>query len=380
MDSQRLQQINLDSIRTPCYLIDEAALERNLEVLRQVQERTGCKVLLALKAFAMVSTFPLLRTTLAGTCASSLHEAMLGREAFGKEVHIYAPAYGDQDMNNIIEVADKIIFNSVEQWQKYRSRLPGNIDCGYRINPEYSEVDVDLYNPCAKDSRLGIPLRSFPEDLNGISGLHFHALCEQNADTLQRVLKVIEKQFGYCLPQMKWINFGGGHHITRLDYDLELLIALIADFQERYDLQVYLEPGEAIALNAGTLIASVLDIIDHGCRTAILDTSAETQMPDVLAMPYRPEIQGAGEKGKYAYEYRLAGVTCLAGDVIGDYSFPEKLKVGDRIIFLDMAHYTMVKNTTFNGIRLPSLSLMDRSGSIRVVRDFEYEDFRSRLQ
>ena len=360
-------------------MVDEGALERNLRILDGVQQRTGAKILLALKAFSMAAAFPLVRQYLAGTCASSLHEARLGREAFGGEVHTYAPAYSDEDMQALTGLADVVVFNTYHQFQYFRDLLPNQLCYGLRINPEYSEIGVDLYNPCAPDSRLGIPLRQFPDDINGISGLHFHALCEQNSDTLQRVLQAVEEKFGRWLPDMEWVNFGGGHHITRADYDIGRLEQIITDFQQRYRVTVYLEPGEAVALNAGVLVTSVLDIVETGRRTAVLDTSAEAHMPDVLAMPYRPEVAGAGHPGKQSFDYRLAGTTCLAGDIIGDYSFAKELHRGDKIMLMDMAHYTMVKNTTFNGIRLPSIGLMDSSGSVRIVREFGYEDFRSRV-
>lgn len=379
MEGNRFSGIDLSHIRTPCYLVDEIALRRNLEILWGVQRRTGCRILLALKAFALTAVFPLLRRYLAGTCASSLHEARLGRERFGGEVHVYAPAYSDEDMDELAGLADVVIFNTGSQFRRFRTVLPASVRCGLRVNPEYSEVAVGLYDPCAPDSRLGTPLRNFPGDIDGISGLHFHALCEQNSDTLERVLQVFEKKFGNRLSGLEWINMGGGHHITRPDYNLDLLEKLIIELQQRYAVQVYLEPGEAVALNTGVLVASVLDVFDTGIRTAILDTSAEAHMPDVLAMPYRPEVLGAGVPGSRNFDYRLAGPSCLAGDVIGDYSFPRRLSRGDCIILTDMAHYTMVKNTTFNGMRLPSIGLLEENGRIRVVREFGYEDFVSRL-
>jgi len=379
LENNRFSRIDLKGLRTPCYLVDEEALQRNLQILDRIQRQTGCRILLALKAFALSAAFPLLSRYLAGTCASSLHEARLGRERFGGEVHVYAPAYSREDLLEMAGLADVIIFNTGEQFQRLRSILPGSVRCGLRVNPEYSEIEVGLYNPCAPDSRLGIPLRNFPADLDGISGLHFHALCEQNADTLERVLNVVEEKFGSRLPGLEWINLGGGHHITRPDYRIDLLEQLIAHLQEQYDVQVYLEPGEAVALNTGVLVTSVLDIFDVGIKTAILDTSAEAHMPDVLAMPYRPEILGAAKPGTLPFDYRLAGPSCLAGDIIGDYSFPRELARGDHIVLMDMAHYTMVKNTTFNGMRLPSIALLQQSGGIRVVREFGYDDFVSRL-
>lgn len=369
---------------TPCYVVDEGSLTRNLEILGDVQRRTGCKIILALKGFAMFSTFGLLRKYLSGTSASSLDEARLGMREFGGEVHVHAPAYKDDEFDELISLASHIGFNSFSQWRHFKpavSACSRTVRCGLRINPEHSEVKIALYDTCAPGSRLGIRADQFKgQDLDGITGLHFHTLCELNSDSLERTIKVVERKFGSFLEQMEWINFGGGHHITRDDYDVDALCRLISDFRKRYDVEVYLEPGEAIALNAGVLVASVLDITSNEMDVAILDTSAAAHMPDVLEMPYRPQIAGAGRPGEYSYTYRLGGLTCLAGDIIGDYSFPEPLKVGSRITFMDMAHYTMVKNNTFNGVRLPSIALYDPAGDkIRVVREFRYEDYRDRL-
>ncbi len=370
-------------VPSPCYVCDEVALRRNAEILAGVRERTGCKILLALKGFAMWSAFPLLRDYLDGVTASSLHEARLGREHFGKEVHVYAPAYREDEFGELLTYVDHITFNSFSQWRRFKEQASvlGDTAVALRINPEHSEVKTAIYDPCAPCSRLGITRQAFDgDDLAGISALHFHTLCELNSDALERTLAAVEEKFGAFLPQMKWVNFGGGHHVTREDYDVDRLCRLISIFQERYDVQVYLEPGEAVALNAGVLVASVLDFVDNGMTIAILDTSASTHMPDVLEMPYRPNIVGAGEAGEYAHTYRLGGMTCLAGDVIGDYSFPQPLKVGDRLFFLDMAHYSMVKNNMFNGVNLPAIALCDtEKGSWRVVREFRYEDYRDRL-
>jgi carboxynorspermidine decarboxylase len=332
----------------------------------------------------MFSTFGLLRKYLSGTSASSLDEARLGMREFGGEVHVHAPAYKDDEFDELISLASHIGFNSFSQWRHFKpavSTCSRTVRCGLRINPEHSEVKIALYDTCAPGSRLGIRADQFKgQDLDGITGLHFHTLCELNSDSLERTIKVVERKFGSFLEQMEWINFGGGHHITRDDYDVDALCRLISDFRKRYDVEVYLEPGEAIALNAGVLVASVLDITSNEMDVAILDTSAAAHMPDVLEMPYRPQIAGAGRPGEYSYTYRLGGLTCLAGDIIGDYSFPEPLKVGSRITFMDMAHYTMVKNNTFNGVRLPSIALYDPAGDkIRVVREFRYEDYRDRL-
>lgn len=371
------------SVPTPCYVVDEAALEKNLQILDSVQKRTGCRILMALKGFAMFSVFPIIRRTLHGVAASSLDEARLGFEEFGKEVHLFAPAFRDSEFAELCRYSDHLVFNSFAQWERFRDRVNAAgrpIRCGIRVNPEHSEVKVPIYDPCGAHSRLGVTLANFRGDqLDGISGLHFHNLCELNADSLQRTLEAFERKFGGYLKGMEWVNFGGGHHITRPDYDVDLLCRLIVEFRERHPLEVYLEPGEAIALNTGVLVATVLDIVENEMEIAILDTSAAAHMPDVLEMPYRPGIVGAGEPGEYAYTYRLGGMTCLAGDVIGDYSFPEPLRPGSRLVFLDMAHYTMVKNNTFNGVRLPSIAVLKSDGEVRVVRTFHYEDYRNRL-
>lgn len=370
---------DLSQIETPFYVVDEALLEKNLRVLSYVKKKTGCKILLALKGFAMHSTFPLIRKYLDGICASSPHEAKLGREKFGKEVHAFAPAYSENDIRGLLKTCDHIVFNSFAQWKKFRKKLKGKVEASIRINPEYAEVETELYNPCAPNSRMGVTLKNFDEtELQGISGLHFHALCEQNSDTLERVLEAAEKNFGKYFSKMKWINFGGGHHITRKDYDVEKLCKLIIDFKKKYGVQVILEPGEAVALNAGFLVSSVLDAINNGMDIAIMDTSAETHMPDTLAMPYRPYIIGSGNPGEKKYTYRLGGLTCLSGDVIGDYSFDKKLEVGTRLAFTDMAIYSMVKNTTFNGVQLPSIVLV-KNGKAKVVKRFGYEDYKNRL-
>lgn len=375
--------IRPDAIPTPCYLVDEASVERNLQVLDSVQKRTGCKIIMALKGFAMFSLFPLIGEYLHGVAASSLDEARLGFEEFGKDVHMFTPGYKEDELDELLRYCTHMVFNSFSQWERFRGRVLGHekrIRCGIRVNPEHSEVKVPIYDACAPFSRLGVTRENFRgEELKGISGLHFHNLCELNADSLARTVPVFESKFGTFLHGMEWVNFGGGHHITRSDYDLDLLCDVITDFRKRHDLDVYLEPGEAIALNTGVLVATVLDIIHNKMDIAILDTSAAAHMPDVLEMPYRPEIQGAGAIDEHPYRYRLGGLTCLAGDVFGDYSFQEPLKVGSQVIFLDMAHYTMVKNNTFNGVRLPSIAIRDRAGQVRVVRRFGYEDYRNRL-
>jgi len=378
-----LERLSAPRIPSPCYVVDETALIRNLEILESVQQRTGCKILLALKGFAMFSLFPIIREYLHGVSASSVDEARLGREEFGREVHFCAPAFPDADFDEILSCCNHLVFNSFSFWNRYRSRIQRagkSVRCGIRVNPEHSEVRVPIYDPCGPFSRLGVTRSNFkPDQLYGISGLHFHTLCELNADSLARTLPVFEAKFGPFLSGMEWVNFGGGHHITRSDYDVNLLCDLINGFKTRYPLEVFLEPGEAIALNTGVLIASVLDVFHNGMDIAILDTSASAHMPDVLEMPYRPVIEGAGMPGDYPHTYRLAGLTCLAGDVIGDYSFPTPLNVGDRLVFQDMAHYTMVKNNTFNGVRLPAIGILTRDGDFRLVRQFGYADYRNRL-
>ncbi len=379
--------LDIKSLPTPCYLVDERLLKKNLEILQSVEDRTGCSILLAQKGFSMFSVYPLIAKYLKGVTSSSLFEARLGYEEMGREVHIYAPAYIEEEFDDILKYCDHIVFNSFEQWSRYKNRVKahnssstGKVGCGLRINPEYSEVEVPLYNPCYANSRLGITLANFRTDeLEGIEGLHFHTLCEQGSDTLERTVKVVDEKFGKYIKGMKWLNMGGGHHITKPGYDIEALVRSIMYFKEKYGVQVYLEPGEAIALNTGFLVASVLDIVDNGMKICILDASAACHMPDVLEMPYRPEIIGAGQPGTYEHTYRLGGNTCLSGDIIGDYSFKEPLKPGDRLVFCDMAHYTMVKNNTFNGVNLPSIALYNEEEGVKLVKKFGYGDFRNRL-
>ncbi len=371
------------NVPSPCYLVDERALRDNLDILADVKDRSGANILLALKGFAMFSLFPVVREYLDGICASGLYEAKLGSEEFGKEVHTFSPAFTEHEFDEILSLSNHIVFNSFPQWKRFKSRAlkdQGGVRFGLRVNPEHSEAEVDLYNPCAPMSRLGIPRSDFDgESLDGISGLHFHVLCEQNADALARTLEVFEQKFAVFLPHLDWVNFGGGHHITRADYDRDLLCDLVVCFREKYDVEVYLEPGEAVALNAGVLISTVQDIVHNEIDIAILDISASCHMPDVLEMPYRPEIEGAGKPGEKPFLYRLGGLSCLAGDVVGDYSFDNKLEVGDTLIFHDMAHYTMVKTTMFNGVKHPSIAIREISGDIRVVRSFTYEDYKNRL-
>jgi len=378
-----MKQIDFTKVPSPSYIVDERLLTKNLEVLKSVQERTGAKILLALKGFSMHSTFPLVGNYLAGVTSSSLFEARLGFEKMGKEVHVYAPAYMESEFDELIQYTDHIVFNSFHQLNKFKDKVKNagkEIEVGLRINPEYSEIETQLYNPCAPYSRFGVTVDNFkPEELEGVDGLHFHTMCEQNSDTLKRTIKVVDEKFGEYIKKMKWINFGGGHHITRPDYDIETLIESILFIKEKYNVEVYLEPGEAIALNTGYLVSTVLDIVHNGMDIAILDTSATCHMPDVLEMPYRPNIIGAEMPGEQAYTYRLGGMTCLAGDVIGDYSFKEPLKPGDKVVFCDMAHYTMVKNHMFNGVNLPSIASYNEEEGIKVIRQFVFEDYSNRL-
>ena len=376
--------LDFNTVPTPCYVVDEGLLENNLKLLHSVEERTGCRILLALKGFAMYSLFGLVGKYLSGVTASGLHEARLGFEEMGREVHVFSPAYGERELAELLSYADHIVFNSFSQWEKYRDalqRCERRISCGIRVNPGYSEIETDIYNPCFPGSRLGVTPENFrPELLDGISGLHFHTMCEQGAETLARTVEVVCEKFGDVLSKMEWVNFGGGHHITKPGYNVELLAETIVKVRDRYGVQVYLEPGEAVALNCGFLVGSVLDFVQNGdvCN-AILDVSAACHMPDVLEMPYRPEIVGAGLPREKAHTYRLGGATCLAGDVIGDYSFDRPLSAGDKLVFCDMAHYSMVKNNTFNGMPLPSIARYNDRDGLQIVKQFGYEDFKMRL-
>jgi carboxynorspermidine decarboxylase len=370
---------------SPCFVIDRGALRHNLRILADVQRRAECRILLALKGFAAFSTFPLIRGYLPGVAASSVDEARLGREEFAGEVHTYAPAYSPESFAEILELSDHVVFNSTRQWQRYKEQalaLRPGAHYGVRVNPEHSEVKVAIYDPCAPGSRLGCTTDELDRDaLDGLTGLHFHTLCELGADALERTLVAVEAKFGDVLPRMKWVNFGGGHHITRPGYDTDLLVRLIRDFKKRWQVEVILEPGEAIAIRTGILIATVLDVgRSGGISFAVLDVSATNHMPDVLEMPYRPDIVGAGLPDAREHTYRLGGLSCLAGDVIGDYSFDAPLTPGRRLVFLDMSHYSMVKTTNFNGVRLPSIALYEpESDRVDVVRRFGYESYKSRL-
>lgn len=376
-------------VDTPCYVIDEKQLRENLGLLKYVREKAGCKILLAQKAYSAFSTYPLIAQYLDGCTASGIYEARLGYEEmakpFGKENHVFSPAYPEKDFDEILTYCDHIVFNSPRQWAKYRDKVRGSgryIQAGIRINPEYSEIETDIYNPCFTGSRLGTTLAEFKRDpslFEGIDGLHFHTMCEQGEDVLERTLPHVEEKFGFMFDKIKWLNFGGGHHITRADYDIDALIDCIGNFKARTGLEVYLEPGEAVALNAGWLVTTVLDTFANGCRVAVTDASAACHMPDVLEMPYRPNIIGAGEPNEKPYTYRLGGNTCLAGDIIGDYSFDRELSEGDRLVFCDMAIYSMCKNNTFNGIPLPAIYILRESGQIEIVKKFGYHDFKGRL-
>lgn len=376
-------------VETPCYVIDEGALKRNLELLKYVREEAGCRILLAQKAFSAFSVYPLIAKYLDGATASGIYEAKLGYEEmakpFGRENHVFSPAYPEQDFDELLRICDHMVFNSPRQWAKFRDRVRANdhyIQAGIRVNPEYSEIETDIYNPCFTGSRLGCTLEEFRKDpalYEGIDGLHFHTMCEQGAETLERTLPHVEEKFGFMFDKIKWLNFGGGHHITKPGYNVAKLIHCVKRIRETYGLEVYLEPGEAIALNAGWLVTTVLDTFANGCNIAITDASAACHMPDVLEMPYRPEITGAGKPGEKPYTYRLGGNTCLAGDVIGDYSFDEPLNGGERLVFGDMAIYSMCKNNTFNGMPLPSIYLLKESGEVELIKKFGYEDFKGRL-
>jgi len=384
---ERFRTLDTHRLPSPCFVVDERAIEENLRVLERVQQVSGARILLALKAFSMWSLAPLVARYLPGTCASGAHEARLGREFFGGEVHTYSAAFSEPDLREVLKISNHVVFNSPAQWRRFRplaesfAKENKQLKFGLRVNPEHSEGQVPMYDPCAPGSRLGAPRATISTaDLEGLTGLHFHTLCEQDLPPLVRTIAVFEEKFGDLLAGMQWVNFGGGHHITRPGYDADELARVLRSFAQRHRVQVYLEPGEAIAYHAGVLVAEVLDIMHNGMPIAILDTSATCHMPDVLEMPYRPSILGAGEPGARPHTYRLGGQSCLAGDVIGDYAFDRPLQIGQRLVFEDMAYYSMVKTTTFNGVRLPSIAIWNSaSGALRVVRDFGYEDFKGRL-
>ena len=378
--------MRMDQLPTPCYVIDEKKLKENLQILKEIREEAGCKILLAQKAFSCFYEYPLIGRYLDGTTASGLYEARLGKEEMGKENHVFAPAYKDADIKELGEICDHIIFNSFAQLRRHKDVVSGK-SLGLRINPECStQGDHAIYDPCAPGSRLGVTKEVFvreteeePELFDALDGLHFHTLCEQNADDLAKTLEAVEEKFGPWLSKIKWLNMGGGHHITRDDYDRKLLIKCITHIRDTYGVEVYLEPGEAIALNAGYLVTEVMDIVENGLSVLILDASAACHMPDVLEMPYRPPLKDSGNAGEKAFTYRLSSCTCLAGDVIGDYSFDKQIHVGDKLYFQDMAIYSMVKNNTFNGIPLPGIAVMKEDGDCELIRTFGYRDFKGRL-
>jgi carboxynorspermidine decarboxylase len=446
--------MRLNEIPTPSYVIDEGKLKKNCELLKFVEDRAGCHILLAQKAFSSFAEYPLIGRYLAGTTASGLYEAKLGKEEMGKENHVFCPAYKPEEIREIAEICDHVIFNSFTQLDRFApivaelhrqkqqnssagrsagisadasmevstraqaglstntlfdasndistsdvpdpsigtstgSLATASTGIGLRLNPECStQGDHAIYDPCAPGSRMGVTLQNFeqglkkyPEAFKLVDGFHVHTLCEQNVDDLITTMQAVEDKFGKYLrsPRIRWLNLGGGHHITRADYGVEELIALVRRLRETYDVDVYLEPGEAVALNAGYLVTEVMDIVENGITTLILDASAACHMPDVLEMPYRPPLKDSGEAGAKAFTYRLSSRTCLAGDIIGDYSFDHELRPGDRLYFEDMAIYSMVKNNTFNGMPLPSIYAMDDSGECRLLRKFGYEDFKGRL-
>ena len=374
--------LDIKNIETPCYIIDEKRLISNLEILKYVQNASGCKILLAQKAFSAFSLYPLIGKYISGTACSGLYEARLGYECMGKENHVFSAAYRAEEIDEIISYCGHIIFNSFSQLELYREKvLKAGKKIGLRINPELStQKGHEIYDPCSPKSRLGIRIKSFqPNNLKGVSGLHFHTLCEQNSDALEATLNAVEEKFGQYIGDMEWLNFGGGHHITRSDYDIPRLIRCIKRIRQKYGVEVYLEPGEAVALNAGYLATKVLDITECDMPTAIIDSSAAWHMPDVLEMPYRPPLYGSGIPGEKSYTYRLGSQTCLAGDMIGEYSFDSPLSAGDILVFEDMAIYSMVKNNTFNGMPLSSIAVLRTDGGIEIIRQFGYEDFKGRL-
>jgi len=385
--TEAFRKVDLSQVPSPCHVLHRGLLEQNLRILRSVMDRSGAKIILALKGFAQFSEAKLISKYLVGTTASGIHEALLGREEFCGEVHAYSPAFKDEEFADLLRVADHISFNSPTQCRRHKAAALAagrKLSFGLRVNPEHAEVDVELYNPCAAGSRLGT-LRSeikSAADLDGLEGLHFHTMCQQGSDVLERTVAAFEAKFGEFIPQMKWVNFGGGHHITREGYDLDRLVRIITGFRQRWGqhIQVYLEPGEAIGIGTGVLVGTVLDLVHNGMDIAIIDISATNHMPDTLEMPYRADIMDADLPGKLPHTYRLGSVTCLAGDVIGDYSFPSPLKIGQRLVFMDMSHYTFVKNTTFNGVPLPAIASFDpASGQTQVVRRFGYADYKNRL-
>jgi carboxynorspermidine decarboxylase len=369
------------TIPSPCFVLDEALLKRNLELMQYVQQQSGAHIILALKGFSMWSAFPLVRQYLVGCTASSVWEAKLAYQEFGREVHAYAPGFKQTDIETLLPIVNHISFNSLSQWQRYADQtLAAGVSAGLRVNPEHQEAATELYDPSAPGSRLGIRASELAGvDLTGIEGLHVHNLCECDSLALERTLAAVEQKFGHLLQQMKWLNLGGGHLMTRAGYDVEHLIKQLKRLREQYQIEVILEPGSAVAWQTGPLVAEVVDIVENAGKIAILDVSATGHMPDVLEMPYRPAVTGAELPHQLPYTYKLGGNSCLAGDVIGEYSFAEPLQPGSRIIFEDMMHYTMVKSTFFNGVEHPSIGILREDGSFDLKRRFTYDDFRSRL-
>ncbi|PRZ00893.1 carboxynorspermidine decarboxylase [Marinilabilia salmonicolor] len=377
--------ININQVPSPAYVMDEALLRKNLELIKSVRDRAGIEIILAFKAFSLWPAFPIVREYIPGATASSIHEARLAFEEMGSPAHTYSPAYTEDDFPGIMQYSSHITFNSINQYERFREMLQKNdkhISPGLRINPEYSEVSTDLYNPCAPGSRLGIIADQMPDQLpDGIEGLHFHALCESSSNELEKILKNVEDKFGNQLQQIKWINMGGGHLMTRKDYDVEHLIHTLKTFKEKWNLHIILEPGSAFAWETGVLVSEIVDIVEnHGIQTAILNVSFTAHMPDCLEMPYKPRIRGAHhEPVKGLPTYRMGGNSCLAGDFIGYWSFDEPLKPGDKIVFEDMIHYTIVKTTMFNGVPHPSIAFWNDKEGLKIVREFGYEDYKSRM-
>ena len=374
--------LNYSSIPSPCFVLDERRLRRNMEILLDIQKKTGVKIICALKGYSFWRSFPIIAEYLPGATSSSLNEARLAKEEMGKEVHVFAPAYEDNEIDPILELSDHMSFNSFSQWARFKEKtLAHQVSPGIRVNPQFSTVETDIYNPCGKFSRLGVTEAEFkPELLDGLEGLHFHALCEQDADALEGVLKAFESRFGKYLDKMKWVNFGGGHHITRKDYHREELVKILNGFKARYPhLQVIMEPGEAVGWQTGELVATVADLVHNEMDIAILNVSISAHMPDCLEMPYRPSVIGAGQPNEKKFTYKLTGNTCLAGDQLGDFSFDQPLKVGDKIIFEDMIHYTMVKTTFFNGVRHPNIGMFDMNGQFKLLHQFTYQQFKDKL-
>jgi len=380
--NKQFSDIDLSKIPSPCFVLNEKALIQNLELLQKIQHDAGIKILCAFKGYAMWSTFPLLQKYLSGATASSLHEAKLCYEKFGEKAHLCAPVYMDDEIDEITNISSHITFNSISQFDRFSPiAIKKNLEIALRINPEYSEVETDLYNPCVPGSRLGIIAIDLPDVLpDSVKGLHFHALCEQNSDTLERTLNVIEEKFGTQLRQISWLNIGGGHHFTRKDYDVDLFVKTIKSFKKKYNLEIIAEPGEAIGWETGYLVSTVQDVISsNGFKTAMLDVSFSAHMPDCLEMPYHPRVFGATEPGANTISYRLGGHTCLAGDFMSNFHFEHPLEIGDKIVFDDMIHYTMVKTNTFNGVKLPSIGILKSDGRFMLVKEFGYEDYKSRL-